>query len=68
MWRTSRHEAHRYGVVGRKDVAQRIGARVSCSGPYTSALWLALASDAPGSPIDLLAVYLRAYSQIVPVD
>jgi hypothetical protein len=50
-----------YALVGRKDVAERMGARLVDS-PYTSARYSAIASDAARNFIGLLAAYLRAYS------
>lgn len=66
-WRMGRTDERRIGVVGRKDVAEHMGARV-LSGPYTSARYAGLADDAPGDLIALLADYLRAYAQVVAYD
>jgi hypothetical protein len=68
QWRTHRTQGPReraLGLVGRKDVAEQIGARVMMTGPYTSERYGALIIDQPGTLITLLAVYLRAYSKAV---
>ncbi len=67
QWSRRRAEERGYGLVGRKDVAERMGARL-VGGPYTSAHYGLLASDAADDLIGLLAGYLRAYDQIVAID
>lgn len=62
LWRTRRGDERGYGLVGRKDVAQQMGARL-LSGPYTSTRYAALAHEGAGDLIELLASYLRAYEQ-----
>lgn len=49
------------GLVGRKDIAARMGARIMTT-PYTSTRYGALVLDQPGNLMTLLADYLRAYA------
>jgi len=63
-WCTRRSDERGFGLVGRKDVAARMGARVMSS-PYTSTHYAALASDAAPDLVALIAAYLTAYAQVV---
>jgi hypothetical protein len=53
------------GLVGRKDLAERLHARL-VSGPYTSANYSWLASDTVKDLPSLIAAYLVALSQVSP--
>ena len=67
-WHTHRAqglEERALGLVGRKDLAERMGARIMATGPYTSERYGALIMDEPGNLITLLAAYLRAYVHVV---
>lgn len=67
LWRTDRAAERGDGLVGRRDVAARMGARVA-TGPYTSAHYGLLASDSAADLPGLLAAYLSAYAEIAPVS
>jgi hypothetical protein len=60
QWRTQRDDERGYGLVGRKDVAARMPARIA-GGPYTSASYGIIASDTARDLPGLIAEYLRAY-------
>src|SRR5262245_21107368 len=60
QWRAQRDKERGYGLVGRKDVAARMPARLA-GGPYTSANYAILASDTARDLPGLIAEYLRAY-------
>lgn len=53
------------GVIGRRDVIERMPARMMSSGPFTSAHYAACVSDTARDLIELLAAYLTAYSAVV---
>lgn len=59
-WCTHRDGERGYGLVGRRDVAARMSARVA-SGPYTSARYGMIASDTAHDLPGLIAEYLKAY-------
>lgn len=65
-WRTHRDLERGYGLIGKKDIAARMSARI-VSGPYTSARYGMIASDTardlPGLIIEYLKVY-EAASQV----
>lgn len=63
-WRTRRWAERGDGVVGRKDVAVHMHARV-VSGPYTSPRYGLVAIDAAPDLVSLLATYLIAHEQVV---
>jgi hypothetical protein len=63
-WCTRRADERGDGLVGRKDVAARMHARI-LTGPYTSPHYAAIASSAAGDLPILLAAYLTAYPQVV---
>ncbi|HVZ23892.1 MAG TPA: hypothetical protein VG871_22620 [Vicinamibacterales bacterium] len=58
----SKHDAG-FGVIGRRDVAQRMGAKIMTTGPYASVHYAAIASEPPHPLPELLASYLCAYAQ-----
>jgi hypothetical protein len=59
-WTTHPDDDRGYGLVGRKDVAARMPARIT-TGPYTSPRYGLLASDTARDLPGLIAEYLRAY-------
>lgn len=59
-WTTRPDDDRGYGLVGRKDVAARMPARIA-TGPYTSPRYGLLASDTARDLPALIAEYLRAY-------
>lgn len=59
-WRTRPDAERGYGLVGKKDVAARMSARIA-SGPYTSARYGMIASDNARDLPGLVAEYLKAY-------
>jgi hypothetical protein len=59
-WRARREAERGYGLVGKKDVAARIPARI-VSGPYTSARYGMIASDTARDLPSLIAEYLKAH-------
>lgn len=61
QWSAQRDKERGDGVVGRKDVAAKIGATFA-SGPYTSASYAWLSSPAATDLPGLLAAYLKAYA------
>jgi hypothetical protein len=65
MWTAQPEKERGEGLVGRKDLAERLNAQIR-SGPYTSANYSWLASDAATDLPSLIAAYLRALSQARP--
>jgi hypothetical protein len=59
-WRTRRDAERGYGLVGKKDVAAGMPARI-VSGPYTSARYGMIASDTARDLPGLIAEYLKAH-------
>jgi hypothetical protein len=55
------------GVIGRRDIIERMPARVLESGPFTSARYAGCSSDTARDLIALLARYLSAYAEVVDV-
>jgi hypothetical protein len=68
QWRMDPQKHRGYGLIGRKDIAERIQADVATTGPYQSARYAALESDTADDLVELLVAYLRAYSQVVALD
>ncbi len=64
QWRTRREQERGYGLVGRKDVVARMPAEIT-TGPYTSARYGLISSDAARDLPTLLASYLTTYAQVV---
>ncbi len=60
QWRTHPDADRGYGLVGKRDVAARMQARI-ISGPYTSARYCMIASDTARDLPGLIAEYLKAY-------
>lgn len=60
QWRTHPNADRGYGLVGKREVAARMQARI-ISGPYTSARYCMIASDTARDLPGLLAEYLKAY-------
>jgi hypothetical protein len=60
QWYAQPDKERGYGLIGRKDVAARMAARIP-SGPYTSERYGILASDAARDLPGLIAEYLKAH-------
>ena len=61
-WRANRDSDRAYGLVGRKDVAAQMAARI-VTGPYTSRRYGMIESKDSGDLVYLLVMYLAAYAR-----